>query len=86
MTDEYKLKLGGTIYPDPNKKIRIEEGRIFGILWDAWIDDGRYFMEFEAARQGGGGITLEISAEAYEKLKQESTDVGDIIREFHKPK
>ncbi len=83
MKRKFRITFGETQYP--KNRFSVEGNQIKGPFWDAWVDDAKYYLEFEAAKHGGGGIKIEISKEAYENLKNENTNIDEIIGKFYKP-
>jgi hypothetical protein len=74
--------IGEKVIPNPRPKINTEncyQGADFFVIHE----EGKYYLEYLLARQGGGERKFEISKEIYEDARKGKMSSSDIFRKYN---
>ena len=73
MSDKKKALINPALWPQ-----NISDDRVEGLLWSAWLEEGRYYYECDMGSHAMKLVTFEISKDEFEGLKNLDITSNDL--------
>lgn len=81
MGEEKYQKIGSTYYPRSGTRV-ISETEVQGALWRAWMQSGKYYLEFDEGHFSTKLRIVLINEEEFNLLKEGKISDVDLARKY----